>query len=101
MNVVGQEGNDGNRDGSGGIKAPQNNVLIKLTRVWHQDHGDGDHYDSIQVDYFSAEPVGEIAAEGSRDEFDDDIEGDDEGVFEVFDGLGLVDVELLLQEHRL
>jgi hypothetical protein len=42
-----------------------------------------------------------VSHDGGTEELDEDIEDDDEGVLEVFDGLFFVDVELLLEEHGL
>ena len=45
--------------------------------------------------------VGHVAHKGGAYDFYENIEGDDLRILEVLDGLALVNVELLLQEHGL
>ena len=96
IDVVSKERNDRDRNGPSGINASEYDVLIKLSGIWHNSHRERYNQNTIQVDALPAVLVSHIAHERRREEFNNDVEGDDKGVFKVFDVLAFIYVELLL-----
>lgn len=83
------------------VNTSQNNILVELLGVGHDKHHKCDYYNSIQIDILPAVPIGEIAKNRGGDQFDDDIEGYNFGVFEILYALTFVNVEFLLEKHGL